>query len=175
MSNPRVRERVSAPHSRSRRAAGPVTFLTLVAIGASAAAFWSANGAGEGYGRSGDVVAVSLSPGTASADLRPGGLADVVLSVSNPNPSTVYVDRLAIDTAEGVGGYEVDAAHSGCSLASLTFTAQTNGGAGWTVPARVGAVDGTLAVDLANSIAMSDDAADACQGVRVTLYLTAGP
>ena len=43
------------------------------------------------------------------------------------------------------GGFAVDAGHSGCTLGTLSYTTQTNGGSGWNVPAKVGAVNGTLA------------------------------
>ena len=69
----------------------------------------------------------------------------------------------------------VDQAHQACTLSVLSMDTQTNGGTGWTVPARVGAVDGELAVTLAGAVAMSAAAANGCQGAAFTVYLTAGP
>lgn len=80
-----------------------------------------------------------------------------------------------LDTSQGTGGLAVDTSHSGCGLATLSFTTQTNGGVGWTIPAKVGAVDGTLPITLANALAMSTSAANACQGASFTVYLVAGP
>jgi hypothetical protein len=57
----------------------------------------------------------------------------------------------------------------------LSFATQTDGGAGWTVPGKVGNTNGTLAVSLTNALAMSLGAANACQGATTTVYLTAGP
>ncbi len=56
----------------------------------------------------------------------------------------------------------------------LGFTTQTNGGAGWSVPPKAGAVAGVLAVDLPNAIAMDASAASACQGASFAVHLGAG-
>jgi hypothetical protein len=107
--------------------------------------------------------------------LFPGGVTNVVLTVSNPNPYSVRIGSLALDTGQGTGGFAVDAGHAGCAVSTLTFTTQTNGGAGWTVTGRLGAVDGTLSVNLPNALAMGSGAANACQGASYTVYLAAGP
>jgi len=144
-------------------------------LGGLAYAHWSASGSGAGSGTTGTNLAVTLSPGTPAANLYPGGSADVVLSVSNSNPSPVYIGSLALDTSQGTGGYDVDAGHPGCVVTTLSFTTQTNGGAGWTVPAKVGAVNGALPVTLSDALAMGADAANACQGASSTVYLAADP
>jgi hypothetical protein len=118
---------------------------------------------------------VVLSPGSPTASLYPGGQADVVFSVSNPNSSAVRIGSFALATGQGTGGFAVDSGHSACGLATLSFTSQTNGGAGWTVPAKVGSVNGTLAVTLTNALTMSLGAANACQGATTSVYLAAGP
>ena len=48
-----------------------------------------------------------------------------------------------------------------------------NGSSGWDVPAKVGAVNGTLLVTLSNALSMAASAADACQGATFTVYLVA--
>jgi hypothetical protein len=60
----------------------------------------------------------------------------------------------------------VDAAHPGCVVSTLSFTTQTNGGAGWTVPGN-----GSLPLTLASALSMSTSAANACQGATFTVYL----
>ncbi|MDQ1536941.1 MAG: hypothetical protein QOE58_1334 [Actinomycetota bacterium] len=147
--------------------------VLAVATGGVANAYWSNTGSGTGTGTSGTTVAVTLTPGSATASLYPGGTSNVVLSVSNPNLSTVFITSLALDTSQGTSGYAVDGGHSGCSLAALTYTTATNGGAGWTVPAKVGAVNGTLAITLTTPLAMGAAAANACQGASFTVYLAA--
>lgn len=161
-----------------RRVAGRTFGLVLtivVGIGGAAGATWSASGSGAGSGATGTVVAVALSPGTPAGDLHPGGQADVVLTVSNPNASTVRIGSLALDSSQGTGGFAVDAGHSGCAVTALSFATQTNGGAGWTIPAKVGGVDGSLSVTLTDALALDVGAANACQGAQATVFLAAGP
>jgi hypothetical protein len=156
-----------------------VTSLLLVGLAASlsgvADAYWRGSGGGSGSASTGTTVAVTLTPGTPAASLYPGGQADVVTTASNPNASPVHIGSLALDIGHGTGGYAVDAAHSGCAVATVTFTSQSNGGAGWTVPAKVGAVNGTLSITLTNALAMGVGAANTCQGATWTVYLAAGP
>ena len=167
----------AASHHLTRRpfVLGISLVVLAVSVGGIAYAYWSGPGNGDGSATTGTTVAMTLSPGTAAATLFPGGQADVVLTVSNPNTSPAYLGSLALDTAQGTAGFAVDAGHLGCALSTLSFTTQTNGGAGWTVPAKAVAVDGTLPVTLTNALAMSMDAATACQGASFTVYLAAGP
>jgi hypothetical protein len=151
---------------------GVTAALGLLAVAASA--YWSGSGSGSGSAGTGATVAVTLSPGVPAPGLYPGGVADVVLAVSNPNTSPVRIGSLVLDPAQGTGGFAVDAGHSGCLVAALSYTTQTNGGAGWTVPAKVGLVNGTLPITLSSALAMTTGAADACQGATATVYLTAG-
>jgi hypothetical protein len=150
-----------------------VVFLA-VPVSGIAYAYWSGAASGAGSGATGTLAAISLTPGTAAATLAPGGQTAVVLSISNSNDTAVKVGSLSLNSAQGTGGFAVDAGHAACGVAALTFTTQTNAGAGWTVPARVGAVNGTLAVTLSNALAMASSAASACQGATFTVYLVAG-
>ncbi|MFC7486165.1 hypothetical protein ACOCJ7_13025 [Knoellia sp. CPCC 206453] len=158
------------------RAALLLGLAVLFIAGAGAAfAFWSASGSGSGAGRTAKVMPVTLSPGLPNADLVPGGRADILLTMTNPNASSVRVEALVLQGAQGTGGFAVDAGHSGCALSALSYAAQTNGGVGWAVPPRSGSVDGTLEIRLPNALTMSLDAANACQGARITVYLAVGP
>jgi hypothetical protein len=148
--------------------------VLVALVGSSAFAYWSAEGAGAGSGSTASSVAVTLSPGVAAADLRPGGVGDVVLQVSNPSSYVAEIGSLALDVSRGDGGYAVDPAHIGCALTVLGYTTQTNGGAGWTVPAASGGDDGTLPIILADALDMSEEAANTCQGATLTVYLKAG-
>jgi hypothetical protein len=149
--------------------------VATLAVASSAVAYWSGFGSGSASATAGTVQTLTVSPGTASVQLYPGGQADVALSVSNPNPFAVHVGSLPLDTTQGAGGFGVDASHTGCDVSALTFTGQTNGGAGWSVPPKVGSTNGSLAIDLPGSLAMSAGAASACQGASFSVYLTAGP
>jgi hypothetical protein len=163
-----------------RRLLKPVLVATLVlglaVVSALVAnAFWRGSGSGTGSGATGTTVALTLSPATPTDALYPGGQASVVLTVRNSNTSAVRIGSLALDTSQGTGGFSVDGGHSGCAVATLSFATQTNGGAGWTVPARVGGVDGELPTTLTNALSMGVGAANACQGASSTVYLAAGP
>ena len=153
-----------------------VTFVAvlLLASGTGAWGYFRAAGSGTGTGAAGTTVDVTLTPGTATAGLYPGGTSAVVLTVSNPNLGPVRIGSLSLLTTQGTGGFSVDAAHAGCGVSALSFTTQTNGTTGWTVPAKVGTVDGALSITLTGSLAMSAAAVNACQGATFTVYLTAG-
>lgn len=151
-----------------------LTVVAALAVTGVANAYWRAAGTGTGSGSTGTTVPVTLTPGTPTPGLYPGGTTGVVLTVTNTNASPVQLGSLALDISQGTGGFAVDAGHSGCLVSALSFTTQTNGGAGWAVPAKVGAVNGTLAVTLPNALAMTTAAANACQSATVTVYLVAG-
>ena len=155
-----------------RRTLIVATVLTLLTFGtaATAAAYWRSGGNGSGSAATGTARALTLSPATATAQLFPGGQSPVVLSIANPNPGSIRVGSLALETTQGTGGFAVDAGHSACGVTSLGFTTQTNGGSGWTVPGN-----GSLPVALAGSLSMSTGAPNACQGATFTVYLRAGP
>lgn len=158
-----------------RRLVGAGVLAGALSLGTAAYAYWAGFGGGSATGATDTTVAVVLSPAAPVDALYPGGQASVVLTVSNPNPSPVRIGSLALDTSQGSAGFAVDAGHAGCATSTLSFTTQTNGGAGWTVAGRSGAIDGALAITLPNAIARSAAAANACQGASTTVYLAAGP
>lgn len=167
---------------RSRLFLAPVTvsalvMTTMLGVAGTASALWFASGAGYGTGTTaGTSSALVLTPGASpSGALYPGGTADVVLTISNPNTAAVHFAALALDPDQGAGGYAVDPGHSACTLSAVAFSTQSNGGAGWAVPGKAGTVDGTLAVTLVNALAMSADAVSACQGASFTVFLEAQP
>ena len=156
----------------TRRRAPRLAALLVLAIAGSigvASADWRASGGGAGSANTGTTQTVTLSPATASSQLFPGGQTAVALTISNPNPGSVRLGSLALDTSGGTGGFTVDAGHSACGVSSLSFTTQING-AGWTVPGG-----GSLSVTLTNSLTMSGNAASVCQGATFTVFLRAGP
>ena len=162
------------PRMPARMAALAVV-IGLALPGGAAIAFWTAAGTGSGASSVSTALPLAVTPATPASSLHPGGQADVALMLSNPNPFPARLPSLQLDTAQGSGGFGVDGAHSGCGLGALSFTTQTNGGAGWTVPARVGATDGQLTVHLPAAVAMSASAAAACQGAAFTVYVRVGP
>jgi len=123
-------------------------------------------GSGSASATTATVSAMTLGPGTPTAQLYPGGSADVVLTVTNPSSARIKIGSLALDTTQGTSGFAVDGGHSGCGLAQLSLSTQTNGGSGWTVNGN-----GTLSVTLTNALSMGAAAANACQGASFTVYL----
>ena len=152
-----------------RRRAAVVLAATalLVVVAGAAFAYWAASGSGSAAATTDGTAALTLSPATPTAELYPGGQAAVITTVTNPNPSAVRIGSLALDSTQGDGGYEVDAAHPGCAVSALGFTTQSNAGAGWTVPGN--SVD--WSVSLAGAVTMKTSAANECQGATFTIYL----
>ena len=148
-----------------------VVVFVLVADGI-AVAYWRGSGGGNSSGATGGTTAISLSPATPTPGLYPGGSTAVALTVTNPNNTPTRIGSLALDTSQGTGGFSIDAGHAGCLASTLSFTTQTTG---WTVAAKTGAVNGSLAVTLTGALTMGPAAANACQGASATVYLVAGP
>ena len=163
------------PSRRGSRLALAAAVLGLALPGGAAVAFWSGSGAGPGTAATATASSLTVTAGAAPAGLHPGGTSAVALVLSNPNTFPVQVPSLVLDTTQGTGGFAVDAAHSGCGLGTLSFTAQNNAGAGWTVPARVGVTNGQVTLSLTGSVSMGLSAADACQGAAFTVFLRVGP
>jgi hypothetical protein len=162
-------------HFPRRRLSAVLSIPLVVAICAAtagvAAAYWSGPGNGTGSALTANAEDLTVSSGTPADFLSPGAQAAVVLTVSNPNPTAVHIASLERDTTRGTGGFAVDSGHSGCALSTLSFTTQTNTGAGWTVPMRTGGTDGTLSLTLVNAVSMAASAANSCQGALFTVYL----
>jgi hypothetical protein len=150
--------------------------VVLLALGitSSAAGYCSRLVDGSASAILGTAQAISVSHATASGQLYPGAAVDVTLSLSNPNPLSVTVSSLSLNRSRGNGGFAVDRSHSACNVSALAFTSQTNGGAGWSVPPRIGSRNGTLAVDLHDALTMDTEATNACREATFTFYLTDG-
>jgi hypothetical protein len=149
-----------------------LTLLAVFLIAASvigvALAAWTTGGSGSGQASAGSATSMTISAGTPSTSLYPTASADVAAVVSNPNPYKVHVSSIAL------GAVTVDGGHSGCNTGSVSVTSPAdNSGSGWDVPAKSGAVNGSLNVDLANAISMTNAANDSCQGATFTVALTA--
>jgi hypothetical protein len=154
-------------NNRKRVVAASALVLGVSIIGVAIAA-WTTGGSGSGQASAGSASSMTISAGTPSTSLYPTASADVAATVSNPNPYKVHVSSVSL------GAISVDGGHSGCNTASLSVTSpQNNGGSGWDVPAKSGGVDGSLGIDLANAISMSNAANDSCQGATFTVALTA--
>ncbi len=149
-----------------------IAAIAVVAVGGSALAYYTSAGSGSGSASVGSPAELTITAVTPTAGaLYPGGAGEIAATISNPNTFTVRVNSLVL----GSGGISADGGHSACDTSALHYTTQTNAGAGWTIPARVGSTDGSLDVHLADAISMDTDAANECQGATFAVSLTTGP
>lgn len=150
--------------------------LAVLVIAGVALAFWTAAGTGSGSGSTAsNPQDVTLSGGSTTTDLVPGGTGDVSVTVSNPNTFPVHVNSLVLDTNGGTGGYDINSGHSGCDLSTvLSYTTQDNSSNGWDIPAKVGSTNGSLPIDLTGAVTMDTAADNACQGANFTVHLKPG-
>lgn len=140
----------------------------LVTAGAGTAyAYWSVAGAGSGSAAAATMQAVTVdalvagdNPTTA---LIPGGSADVVLRLTNPNAYAVQVYSVIAN-----GPAAADAAHPGCTTTGVSFT-----GAAPLSPATYVAANSSTLITLPGAASMDTTSLAACQGATFSLPVTA--
>ena len=104
------------------------------------------------------VTVTALNGGDAtSTDLQPGGTADVVLRINNPNP---YAARLVAVTANGA--VSATGGVGACATTGVSLVAQS----GLSVTLPPGA---TTLVDLPGAASMSAASASGCQGATFSI------
>jgi hypothetical protein len=157
-------------HTPGLKLAVVLVFLSA----ASASAFWTATSSFTARAVVPDPSPLSFGPGTPTARLFPGGDADVTIVADNANGYFLRIPSLHQATGEGPP-FAVDSAHSGCDVSALSFVTQDNAGAGWSVPPKVAATDGTLTIEMPGAMHMQAAAGNACQGASFTVRLTVGP
>ncbi len=153
-----------------------VAVALTVAFSSVAVGYWSGTGTGTTSTRLADPLALTLSPATPDDPIAPGDSADVSVVVHNPNTFEAHMGSFVLDADHGAP-FTVDSGHNGCVVSGgvLSFTEQTNAGAGWDIPPKVGSDDGSIVVQLRDALAMSVAAADACQGATFTITLDSRP
>jgi hypothetical protein len=139
---------------RPGRLALLVLAMTVGITGGTALAFWHVSGAGSGSGATGtpSAVTVEAASGTPSSQLIPGGTADLLVQITNPNAYAVTLVSIA---ANGTVTSTVPACDSGGN----GVTVQTLSGLSIAIPAGVHQL-----VHVPNGLAMSTTSASACQG-----------
>ncbi len=148
-----------ARHSNRRRArahrrtALVAWTLALGVPAAAAAALWTVGGSGDGQARALTAQNLVVTPGTASAQLFPGGVGDIVYTVSNPNPFPVRVTGVNLGAVTGQG-----------TCIASNFTTSPGTVAPVTIPAGT---SGTVTVT--GGVVMTLAAGDNCQGVSITV------
>lgn len=158
---------MKASRARGAKVAALTGVLSL-AIGAGTAyAYWASDGSGGGSAGAGDMQTVTVDafvPGDAPAStLVPGGTADVMLRVMNPNPYSVQVYSVANN-----GAATADNAHPSCTTTGVTFVAPPSP----LSPAVFIAANSSTLVSLPGAASMDATSQSACQGATFHLPVT---
>jgi hypothetical protein len=147
------------------RAGWLTTGLVVIASvlgGGVAYAYWQSGGSGSGSAGTGTMTisGAALSGDTANSSLYPGGSADAILTVFNPNGYPVQVVAIT--------GAGTPRAGNGCSPTGVHFAALTS----FTDPRFTLAADRSTVLHLAGAMSMDSTSASACQGQTFSLPVT---
>jgi hypothetical protein len=161
----RTQKTVEIERPRGRRVLllvlGGTVALVLSLSGGVAEAFWSSAGSGSGSAPTGTLqpvtVAALVGGDTPSSTLFPGGSADVILRVNNPN---AYA--LTLVSVSGNGTITPDGSHPSCTTTGVSFTNQT--GLSSTI-----AASGTTLVHLSTAASMAGTSSNGCQGATFSI------
>ncbi|MEX0790279.1 MAG: hypothetical protein WD178_05825, partial [Actinomycetota bacterium] len=158
--------RTRAPRSVDALAVGLAVVLTLLAGGAAYASF-TAGGAGSGSAPTGTMQPVVISAlvggDDPSSTLVPGGTADVIVRVTNPNPAPVQVFGVAAN-----GAVSADLAHAACTTTGVTFTPPDAP----IVPTVTVLASSSLLIHLPGAVTMSLASLPECQGATFEIPVT---
>jgi hypothetical protein len=137
--------------------------VTTSIIGTGVAhAYWTANGSGSGTAGAATMTISSsaLSGETANSTLYPGGTADAILKVFNPNGYSVQVVAIVNAGTPQAG--------NGCTPTGVRFVAPTSFTDGqFVLPA-----DQSTVLHLAGAMSMDTTSASTCQGQTFSLPVT---
>lgn len=152
---------------RALHAAAVAGALTLALGAGSAYAYWSSTGAGGGSATAGTMQTVSvdafISGDNPQSALIPGGTADVIVRVTNPNPYPVRIYSVS-----PAGPPTADTAHPDCTATGVTFA-----GTGSPLsPETAVAANTTTLLTLPGTAAMDTTSQSACQGATFHLPVT---
>lgn len=136
-------------------------FLAVSLTGTGLAfALWSANGVGTSSAKALTAQSLTVTAGTATADLYPGFTqGDVAFSVNNPNPYPVTITAMTPGTV-------VSSNPTNCPATNVTVASAT----GLNIPVAANAT--ATGQTIANVVSMASTAPDACQGVTFTINMT---
>ena len=142
--------------------------VLAVTLGAGAAyAYWTSDGAGGGSAAAATMQTVTVDALIAGDNpqsaLMPGGTADVIVRVTNPNPYPVQVYSLSPN-----GPAAADSAHPGCTTTGVTFA----GTGSPATPDMFIAANSTALLTLPGAAAMDATSQSACQGAAFHLPVT---
>ena len=143
--------------------------LAVVAILAGAGtayAVWSSTGSGSATAQASTSANSVIAAGTSAADLYPGAVKTITVTISNPNLYPVLVNSISAGSSALVNGTCVaGTVTSDVRTTDATGLLQTNG----TTKQIAASGSGTYAL----TTRMTTDAVDACKLQTFTLALTA--
>ncbi|MEU4164275.1 hypothetical protein [Actinoplanes sp. NPDC026670] len=164
----------------TKRSAAIAT-AAVVAVGGAGAAYaaWLLSGGGSGAATAGSAQGLILTdintagPGddvTVTPAFFPGSTNDVAFTVENPNPFPVRITGIVLTVGNSTN-------EANCLAANVTVNSQAQLPAAATlvVPAKVGANNGTSAINYTGALRMIENAHDDCQGASfpITVALSA--
>jgi hypothetical protein len=137
--------------------------VVLLGLGGAAFAYFQATGHGSGAATDGSLQAVTVqavASGSPSSTLVPGGTADLIVQVQNPNTVTVRITSIAQNgSATPVGGIGCTSSNDGVSVPSETGLS-------------ISLAPGTQVVHFAGAASMSLSSASGCQGASFDIPVT---
>jgi len=143
-----------------------VTAAATLAAGGLAYAYWATTGTGTGTAASGGVLPLTLTPGTLGTSvLYPSASADVVITVSNPNPFPVSLDSLTLpaSAATAYSNSGLTSLNAACNAAGTGVTwAYTSKALSGVIVAKKTATNGLLTLTLTNGATMSNSSDTTC-------------
>jgi len=141
-------------------------FALVVVAGAltgTAFAYFTSAGSVHGsitLGSAQSITVQAVASGSPSSSLIPGGTADLIVQLNNPNPSTAVITGIAQNgSATPVGG-------SGCTTSNDGVTVSSQTGLNIAVPS------GTEVVHIPAAAAMAHASASGCQGASFDIPVT---
>jgi len=157
--------------SKFAKSAKKVSIVVVAAAAASAVgvafAAWTSAGIGAGSAKATDSKNSVIAAATFAADLYPGALKSVTVTVSNPNDYPIVVTQITNGSSDLVGT---------CAAGSVTATGLGTD----TTSTPLAQADGTTTVVAANgsgvyrlATRMIGDAVDGCKNQTFNLPLTA--
>jgi hypothetical protein len=148
---------------RRRAAAVIAGSVLLAAAGGTAYAYWGTAGNGSGSAAAGDLQTLTtqalVQAAAGQQPLAPGGSADAVVRVSNPNPFAVQLYNVS-----AAGPATADSGHPQCATTGVSFQNQA--------PAVTIPANSTQTVTLTGSVSMDLTSDAGCQGAHFNLPLT---
>ena len=158
-------------HSKPPKMRHKKLFLIPFVIGALFAggvayAAWTSSGSGSATAQSTTSVDSVIAPGTGAADLYPGAVSSVTVTVSNPNPYPIMVSSISAGSSALV--------NTSCTAGTVTTDARPTDAAGLS---QTGGSVKTIAAGGSGTYTlttrMAATAVDACKSQTFTLALTA--